>query len=106
MEGEGDGILVSAKPGNLRISLKNYQWYSNLSLYGSGVHARVLTLKGTSLRYLPPRSVLNLETNCGTHAMMRGLHEAADINTFLNSPDPRLVGRTGRYDPTTVTTYV
>ena len=38
--------------------------------------------------------------------MMRGLHEAADINTFLNSPDPRLVGRTGRYDPTTVTTYV
>ena len=38
--------------------------------------------------------------------MMRGLHEAADINTFLNSPDPRLVGRTGRYDSTTTQTYL
>ena len=42
-------------------------------------------------------SVLNLETNCGTHAMMRGLDEAADLNTFFNSPDTRLVGRTGSF---------
>ena len=113
VEGEGDGILVSAKPGNLRISLKKYQWYSNLSLYGSGVllsatfHRSVLNLLLISF-FLLPSSFLLPPSQVGTQPrdeLWNARHDARSPRGGRHQHLPQLPRPTSRRPDRQVRSY-